>query len=96
MGDNMNSSLNTIYVKKEYGKVNMRLKEIMDAKGIKRHTLARTVDTRFEVIDKWYNNKVENLDLDILARLCFVLECSIEDGVFDQLEQQLTQLEAQA
>lgn len=79
MGDNMNSSLNTIYVKKEYGKVNMRLKEIMDAKGIKRHTLARAIDTRFEVIDKWYNNKVENLDLDILARLCFVLECSIED-----------------
>ena len=75
----MNSSLNTIYVKKEYGKVNMRLKEIMDAKGIKRHTLARAIDTRFEVIDKWYNNKVENLDLDILARLCFVLECSIED-----------------
>ena len=79
MGENMNSSLNTIYVKKEYGKVNMRLKEIMDAKGIKRHTLARAIDTRFEVIDKWYNNKVENLDLDILARLCFVLECSIED-----------------
>ena len=79
MGDNMNSSLNTIYVKKEYGRVNMRLKEIMDAKGIKRHTLARAIDTRFEVIDKWYNNKVENLDLDILARLCFVLECSIED-----------------
>ena len=57
----------------------MRLKEIMDAKGIKRHTLDRAIDTRFEVIDKWYNNKVENLDLDILARLCFVLECSIED-----------------
>ena len=79
MGDNINSSLNTNYVKKEYGKVNMCLKEIMDAKGIKRHTLARAIDTRFEVIDKWYNNKVENLDLDILARLCFVLECSIED-----------------
>jgi len=79
MGDIMSSSLNTIYVKKEYGRVNIRLKEIMDAKGIKRHTLARAVDTRFEVIDKWYNNKVENLDLDILARLCFVLECSIDD-----------------
>jgi len=76
MGDGMSSSLNTILVKKEYGKVNIRLKEIMDAKGIKRHTLARAIDTRFEVIDKWYNNKVENLDMDILARLCFVLECA--------------------
>lgn len=79
MGDIMSNSLNTILVKKEYGKVDMRLREIMDAKGIKRHTLARAVDTRFEVIDKWYNNKVENLDLDILARLCYVLECSIDD-----------------
>ena len=65
-----------------YGKVNMRLKEIMDTKGIKRHTLAKAIDTRFEVIDKWYNNRIENLDLDILARLCYALECSVDDIIY--------------
>ena len=86
MGDIMSNSLNTILIKKEYGKINMRLKNIMDAKGIKRHTLARAVDTRFEVIDKWYNNNVESVDLDILARLCYVLGCSIEDILYYTLE----------
>ncbi|MCR5478732.1 MAG: helix-turn-helix transcriptional regulator, partial [Ruminococcus sp.] len=32
-------------------------------------------NTRFEVINKWYNNEVEKMDLDILARICYVLDC---------------------
>lgn len=51
----------------------------MDARGITRNKLARSINARFEVIDKWYNNDVEKLDLDILARICFVLNCSISD-----------------
>ena len=87
MGDIMSSSLNTILVKKEYGKIDIHLKEIMDAKNIKRHTLARAIDTRFEVIDKWYNNKVENLDMDILARLCFALDCAPHELLTDTYDE---------
>ena len=55
------------------------IKEIMDRKNITRNYLARVSHTRFEVIDKWYRNKVEKMDLDILARICYVLECSPAD-----------------
>lgn len=41
-----------------------------------RNHLAKASNTRFEVINKWYNNDVEKLDLDVLARICYVLECS--------------------
>ena len=58
---------------KEYGKINLKLKEYMDERKITRNALAKRVNTRFEVIDKWYNNRIENIDLDILARICFVL-----------------------
>lgn len=63
----------------EYGKINLRLREIMDSKNITRNYLARVSNTRFEVINKWYNNEVEKMDLDILARICYVLECSPAD-----------------
>ena len=58
----------------EYGKIELRLKEIMEKKKMTRNYLARATNTRFEVINKWYNNEVEKMDLDILARICYVLD----------------------
>jgi len=49
------------------------------AHGITRNALARAIDTRFEVIDKWYHGHVEKIDSDILARICFVLDCTPGD-----------------
>ena len=71
--------LKKLFVAKDYGKVRLKLDKIMDERGISRNSLAKAVDTRFEVIDKWYNNKVENIDLDILAKICYVLECNVDD-----------------
>ena len=70
--------MNIVEIKK-YGKVNLKLKEYMDKKGTTRNSLATAVNVRFEVIDKWYRNDVEKLDLDVLARICCVLECEVED-----------------
>lgn len=47
----------------------------MDDKGITRNYLAKATNTRFEVINKWYNGQVEKMDLDILARICYALDC---------------------
>lgn len=68
-----------IYTLNQYGHIEINLKSIMDNKGITRNALARSVNTRFEVIDKWYHGHVEKIDSDILARICFVLECSPAD-----------------
>ena len=51
----------------------------MDKKNISRNALARAINARFEVIDKWYNGHVEKIDADVLARICYVLECSPAD-----------------
>lgn len=68
-----------IYTLNKYGHIEIHLKQIMDSKNISRNALARAINTRFEVIDKWYNGHVEKIDSDVLARLCYVLECSPSD-----------------
>ena len=68
-----------IITMEEYGNVRLKLKERMDSDGINRNTLARRIGVRFEVVDKWYRGDVEELDLDILARICCVLHCTVGD-----------------
>ena len=69
----------SVFTVKEYGRISIHLREVMDSRKITRNSLARALNTRFEVINKWYNNEVEKMDLDILARICYVLECSPAD-----------------
>ena len=74
----MNKEIFTI---NHYGEIRINIKDYMDAKHITRNALARAIQTRFEVIDKWYNGHVEKIDADILARICYVLECTPGDIV---------------
>ena len=63
----------------DYGKITVDIREIMDSKRMTRNYLAKAANTRFEVIDKWYNGQLEKMDLDVLARICYVLDCSPAD-----------------
>lgn len=73
------SETNSILERKEYGRIVLKLREQLEARDMTRNYLARKIDARFEVVDKWYNNQVEKIDADILARICFVLRCPVED-----------------
>ncbi len=69
----------TLFTMNHYGSVTINIKPYMDEKNITRNALARAVNTRFEVIDKWYNGHVEKIDADVLARICYVLDCTPGD-----------------
>lgn len=72
---------NVVFSMKEYGHVEIQLQEIMEKRGITRNALARATNTRFEVINKWYQGHVEKLDTDVLARICYILDCTPGDIV---------------
>ena len=68
-----------VLIRADYGTVQLRLREVMEERQISRNQLAKLIDARFEVVSKWYKGEVEKMDLDILARICYALQCTTED-----------------
>ncbi len=69
----------SIYILRDYGKVKIMLKNILDKKGISRNKLCNIIGTNYDLINRYYNNKVTRIHLDMLARMAFVLQCDICD-----------------
>ena len=69
----------SVHTTKEYGRLRFYLAERMEALGLNRNQVAKAIGSRFEVVDKWCTGEPERIDSDVLARLCYVLECGVGD-----------------
>lgn len=68
-----------IYTLKNYGKVEIVLKTLLDKKGISRNKLSTMIAANYNLVNRYYNNKVIRIDLDIIARMCYALNCEVND-----------------
>ena len=58
----------------------MKLAELLKDRGITRNRLRTLTGVKYDVIDRYYKGEgVERVDLDVLAKLCYVLDCEISD-----------------
>ncbi len=70
---------NGIFDLKDYGRVEFNIKDIMNKKNITRNKLATLTGATYNVIDRYYKSDISRLDMDVLARICYALECEISD-----------------
>lgn len=70
---------NSVLVPQKYGKIRFSFDKVMDAKKINRNQLASRAGIRFEVADRFYNGNIERMDMDVLAKICFVLDCDVSE-----------------
>lgn len=68
-----------IYTLKNYGKVEIVLKNLLDKKCISRNKLSTMIAANYNLVNRYYNNKVIRIDLDIIARMCYALSYEIDD-----------------
>lgn len=75
----MGSSV-VIYV--DYGEIKVNVKRIMKEKGITRAELARKAGLSSRTVNRYYNDEVLKFDRDVLAKLCYILDCSIDELIY--------------
>ncbi len=62
-----------------YGTINIKLNQLIEEKGISKNKLSHRAEMQRTQINNYCNNKITRLDIDVLARICTVLECEIGD-----------------
>lgn len=70
---------NSIIYCRDYGKIKLKLKEIMNKKNITRNKLCVLTGVKFDTVQKYYNNNVYRIDVDVLAKFCYALDCEVQD-----------------
>ena len=62
-----------------YGYIRIKLKELIEEKGISKNKLAHRAEMQRTQLNQYCNTQVTRLDTYVLARICTALDCKIED-----------------
>lgn len=62
-----------------YGNIRIKLAEIMESKHISMNQLSFRTEMQRTQLRNYRDNKIQRLDIDILKRICYVLECDLHD-----------------
>ena len=63
----------------EYGTIKIKLDELIEKAGISKNKLSHKAEMQRTQINHYCKNEITRLDVDVLARICTVLNCKIED-----------------
>ena len=63
----------------DYGTIKIKLDELLEASGLSKNKRTRKGERQRSQLNAYCSNTTPRLDIAVLARLCSVLECRIED-----------------
>ena len=63
----------------EYGTIKIKLNEMLKNREMSKNKLCHKAELQRTQLNNYCNNEITRLDTDVLARICFALNCKIED-----------------
>jgi len=64
---------------KSYGTIRIHLEELIKERGISKNKFSQWAELQRTQLNNYCKNEVARMDLDVLARMCTVLDCDIGD-----------------
>lgn len=62
-----------------FGQVVFKIDQVLEEKNISKNKLEKEAKLQRTQLNSYCNNKVKRVDLQTLAKICYVLGCGIED-----------------
>jgi len=66
-------------MERDFGFVRIKVDEMIEKQGISKNKLSQRAEMQRTQLNRYCNNNISRLDIDVLARLCSILKCSISD-----------------
>ncbi len=63
----------------QYGTIRIKLDELIEKSGMSKNRLSHKAEMQRTQINNYCKNEITRLDIDVLARICTVLNCSIDE-----------------
>ena len=64
---------------KKFGKIEITINDVLKEKHISKNKIIKGCKMQRTQLNKYCNQKIQRLDTDILARICYSLNCDIKD-----------------
>lgn len=81
MNNKNNKMKAIIHEVEDIGDIHIKLDEILKKKDISTYALSTKSNIRFQTIQMLRENRATRIDLNVLTKLCYVLNCKVEDIV---------------
>ena len=65
----------------EYGHIIMNIEQILKNKGISKNKICKELDIPRPNFNRYCKNSFQRIDANLICKLCYYLECNIEELV---------------
>ena len=61
------------------GSITIHLKELLEKSGLSKNKFCQKTELQRSQLNGYLNNTITRLDVDVLVRICYTLNCSLSD-----------------